>query len=348
MFHRWVPLVLLLALHPGCGPPQNITHLSPGADIQKRAQTAFINAKPGDIIEFAEGRYVLTRTLSLDVPGVTLRGKGSDKTILSFKDQETGSGGEGLLITQGGFTLEQIAIEDTRGDAIKVENADRVFFKHVRVAWTGEPAPTNGAYGIYPVKCRNVLIENCTAIGASDAGIYVGQCENIIVRNNMARNNVAGIEIENSVGADVYNNLAVDNTSGILVFTLPNLPKNEGHTARVFGNTLTTNNHPNFAKKGTLVSGLPPGNGLIIMANDRVEVFENQFADNHTAHISILSFRSTRRKIKDEAYDAFCEAISIHNNRFEGGGSDPQGEIGQIIRQAFGTSGPDIVYDGIA
>jgi len=339
-----LPFTLLLS----CAPPENITTISPGDNIQKAVQTAFIKAKPGDIIEFSEGHYAFTRTLSLDVENVTLRGKGADKTILSFKNQETGSGGEGLLITQGGFTIENIAIEDTQGDAIKVENVNRVFFKNVRIEWTGEPGPKNGAYGLYPVKCTNVLIENCTAIGASDAGIYVGQCKNVIVRNNLAKHNVAGIEIENTIGADVYNNTTQNNTSGMLVFTLPNLPQKEGHTCRVFNNTLTENNHHNFAKKGTLVSVLNPGNGLVIMANDKVEVFNNTFTNNNTANIAIMSFQSTKRKIKDKTYDPYCEAIYIHNNQFEGGGTDPQGEVGQLIRKAFGTKGPDIIYDGIS
>jgi hypothetical protein len=309
----------------GCA-PENVTKIPLSGDIQKTAQTAFIQAKPGDIIEFAEGRFEFSRTLSLDVENVTLRGKGADKTILSFKNQETGSGGEGLLITQGRFTTENIAIEDTKGDAIKVENVHRVFFKNVRVEWTGEPGPENGAYGIFPVQCRDVLIENCIAIGASDAGI----------------------EIENTIGADVYDNFSTSNTSGMLVFTLPNLPKKAGHSCRVFNNLVTANNHPNFAKKGTLISGLPPGNGLIIMANDKVEVFDNQFTHNNTANIAIMSFQSTKRKIKDKTYDAYCEAIAIYDNQFEGGGTDPQGKVGQIIRKAFGTRGPDIVYDGIA
>lgn len=348
--HKPYPLIIffVLPLLLSCAPSENITTISPGDNIQKTVQTAFIKAKPGDIIEFSEGHYAFTRTLSLDVENITLRGQGPDKTILTFKDQETGSGGEGLLITQGDFTLENIAIENTKGDAVKVEGVDRVFFKNVRVEWTGDPSPENGAYGLYPVKCTNVLIENSTAIGASDAGIYVGQCENVIVRNNLAKNNVAGIEIENTIGADVYNNVSQNNTSGMLVFTLPNLPKKEGHTCRVFNNTLTENNHPNFAKKGTLVSGLNPGNGLVIIANDKVEVFENTFTNNNTANIAIMSFQSTKRKIKDKTYDPYCEAIYIHNNQFEGGGTDPQGEVGQLIRQAFGTKGPDIIYDGIA
>src|SRR3546814_1516361 len=78
--------------------------------------------------------------------------------------------------------------------------------RRVRAEWTGGPSTDNGAYGLYPVQVDNVLIEDSVVKGASDAGIYVGQSTNIIVRNNRAEGNVAGIEIENSTGADVYGN----------------------------------------------------------------------------------------------------------------------------------------------
>ena len=76
--------------------------------------------------------------------------------------------------------------------------ADGVVFRRVRVEWTNGPSSENGAYGLYPVECRNVLIEECVAIGASDAGIYVGQSVDVIVRRSRAEYNVAGIEIENT------------------------------------------------------------------------------------------------------------------------------------------------------
>lgn len=332
--------VFLMACDPG---PRVI---EPGRDVQREAQRALITAKPGDTVRFGEGTFLFTKTLSLDVENVTVTGAGPERTILKFKDQVTGAGGEGLLVTKGGFTLENIAIEDSRGDAVKVSGVDGVTFRNVRVEWTRGPNPENGAYGIYPVDSRNVLIEDCKAIGASDAGIYVGQCENIIVRRNTAIMNVTGIEIENCVGADVYDNVTSDNTGGMLVFKLPNLPKKESRRCRVFNNKITSNNRENFAKPGTLVSGLPPGGGLILMATDDVEAFGNEIADNDTANLSILSFRSTRRKIKDEKFDPFCEGIHIHDNTFSGGGTNPMGELGEAIRATFGTNGPDIVYDG--
>jgi parallel beta-helix repeat protein len=318
---------------------------SPGAP--KEAQAAMINAKPGAVIEFGAGRFQFKSTLSLDVSGVTVRGQGADKTILSFKEQGPGTGGEGILITsKENVTLEDLAVEDARGDAVKAQGTRKIVFRNVRAEWTGGPNETNGGYGIYPVSCNQVLIEGCTSIGASDAGIYVGQSEDIIVRNNKAEKNVAGIEIENSLRADVHGNLATDNTGGILVFTLPDLPRKEGRHCRVYDNTLRGNNHPNFAPKGNTVATVPPGTGIMIMANDQVEVFRNTIEHNQTAGLVIVSYMITGLAIKDEKYDPFCESIHIHDNRFASNGEAPGGALGPLLGAVLGTPLPDILYDG--
>src|SRR5580658_2644455 len=222
--------VLLLFTLAGCQQKDShVVNVEAGPDFQKTLQGALIAAKPGAVIMLPAGKHQLDAQLSLTVPNVTIRGAGPDKTILSFTGQRAGA--SGMLATADGFTLEDLAIEDTKGDALKVNNSNGVTIRRVRTEWTGGPKETNGSYGIYPVQCKNVLIEESAAIGASDAGIYVGQSSNIIVRKSRAEKNVAGIEIENSVGADVYENVSTHNTGGILVFDLPDLPvKGGGHT----------------------------------------------------------------------------------------------------------------------
>ena len=331
------------------GPAANVTRVEAGPDAQKRAQTAMINAKPGAIIEFGPGKFDFEATLSLeDVSNVTIRGQGPDKTILSFAGQQQGTGGEGLRIKcPENVTVENLAVEDAKGDAVKAQDTKRLIFRNVRVEWTGGPKETNGAYGLYPVLCSDVLIEDCTAIGASDAGIYVGQSENIIVRRNRAEKNVAGIEIENSVNADVYDNIATDNAGGILIFSLPDLPKKDGHACRVFDNTVIANNHENFAPKGNIVASVPPGTGLMLMANDQVEIFKNKVEDNNSTGLLIVSYLINRKPIKDEQYDPYCEAVYVHDNHFAKNGESPGGDLGNILAKALGTPFPDIMYDGM-
>ncbi len=324
-----------------------VTRIEPGPDVQKRLQRAMIEAKSGETIELAEGRYDLNATLSLDVADVTIRGAGHDKTILDFSRRQAGTGGEGLLVTTGPITLEDFAVEDARGDAIKITGADGVTFRRIRTEWTGGPDSQNGSYGIYPVQCSNVLVEHCVAIGASDAGIYVGQSENIIVRHNRTQRNVAGIEIENSLHADVYENHCSENSGGILVFALPNLPVKHGRHCRVFKNEIVDNNHPNFAPDGNIVALVPPGMGLMVMAYDDVEVFENEFRDNGTINIGIISYLTTEKKYDDPEYDPYAEGIAIHHNRFEGGGDRPAGKLGLMLGALVGGKFPDIAIDGV-
>jgi parallel beta-helix repeat protein len=319
--------------------------VKPGPDAQDDLQEALIAAKPGQIVRLAAGVFHLTDGLSLDVANVTVRGAGMNKSVLSFKGQE--AGGEGLLVTSSGVTLADFAVEDAKGDAIKVNGADGISMLRLRVEWTGGPKESNGAYGLYPVSSSNVLIDGCVAIGASDAGIYVGQSRNIIVRNSRAEQNVAGIEIENSYDADVYDNVATHNTGGILVFDLPDLPQQGGHNIRVFRNRSVDNDTPNFAPEGNIVGMVPKGTGMLIMANRNVEIFENEIGGNGTANLMITSYYSSGLDFDDDNYQPIPKAIHVHNNRFGKGGWDPVGDVGTFISGISGKPVPDIVWDGV-
>jgi parallel beta-helix repeat protein len=316
--------------------------LSPGPLAATELQRRLIEAKPGTTITLAAGKFEIVDGLSLAVDRVTLRGAGPDATILSFAGQTTA--GEGLLVTADDVRLEGFAIEDTRGDGIKSKGADRIIYRDLRIEWTGGPSEKNGAYGIYPVESQDVLIDSVTVRGASDAGIYVGQSRNIIVRENIAEFNVAGIEIENSFNADVFRNTATRNTGGILVFDLPGLPQKGGHNVRVFENRIVNNDTPNFAPAGNIVAGVPSGTGVIIMANRNVHVFGNAFENNRSAHVLITAYSLP---FTDDAYNPLPRDVVIRNNTYSGGGDDPQGILTPLA-EALGGTLPPIVWDGVS
>ena len=318
------------------------------ADFADTLRQRLLDAKPGDVIEVPAGRYTFDRSLSLRVDNVTLRGAGQDKSVLSFKGQKAGA--EGLLVNANHFTIENIAIEDAKGDGLKINEAEHITIRGVRVEWTGGPKTSNGGYGLYPVRTRNVLIENSIAIGASDAGIYVGQSRDVIVRNSRAEYNVAGIEIENTINADVYDNVATNNTGGILVFNMPAL-KQPGGNVRVFRNQVVGNNTGNFGAKGTPVASVPAGSGVVINSNDDVEVFDNEIADNKTANIIVSSVYSTGYSddSRSESFDPYPERISVHGNRLSGGGDSPDGlDLKALKVGVYGLNGrlPDVLWDG--
>jgi parallel beta-helix repeat protein len=332
----------LFGLLVACGQDEPI---APELSFEESLQQQLIQAQPGDIIEIKAGVHEMSRSLSLNVSGVTIRGAGRDSSILSFKNQMQGA--EGLIVAADDFVIEDLAIEDTVGDALKINESNNVIVRRIRTEWTGGALSSNGAYGIYPVQSNNILIDDVVVIGASDAGIYVGQSSQIIVRNSRAEYNVAGIEIENSTFADVYNNIATNNTGGILIFDLPNLPIQGGRNTRVFNNQVFENNTPNFAPEGNIVGEVPAGTGMMILANDEIEVFDNNFTDNDTTSILIVSYYITERPFDDPNYDPFPESIYIHDNEINGGGTNPDSEPLQLLQSSMGGQAiPDIVWDG--
>jgi parallel beta-helix repeat protein len=322
---------------------------SPEANVQKAVATA----TEGTTIVFGEGTFAFTNGFACGTAQkLVIKGQGMDKTILDFKGQTNGGQAVGIYCNRDGFTVTDLTVRDTYGDAVKVEGASDVTFRRVRVAWTNEADPTShGAYGLYPVQCKNVLIEDSEVNGASDAGVYVGQSENIVVRRNTAHKNVAGIEIENSHAADVYDNTSTDNTAGVLVFALPGLQKTDTKGVRVYQNMIIGNNRHNFAGGG-IVKNVPAGIGMLLMAADSVEVFKNTLGDNGTGHIGVVSYFLADQKFTSAPnYTPYPTNIWIHDNTFTGGGTmpDKSNVLGAVLAL---TPFPNmvvstVVYDGI-
>jgi parallel beta-helix repeat protein len=289
----------------------------------------FNDAQANQTIAFGEGTFEFATDLSLTVPGVTLVGQGMNATVMSFAAQTTGA--QGILVTGDNFTAKNFAIVDTVGDGLKLEGVDGVTIEKVRVEWTGEPSTENGAYGLYPVQCSRVQIRDSLVRGASDAGVYVGQSQNIILSGNTATGNVAGIEIENSTNADVHDNVANGNTGGVLVFNLPGLPVGNGSGTRVFNNTITNNNLENFAPPGNIVGKVPAGTGVVVLAASNVEIFDNDISNHIAAPLSVVSYIPIDETPGDPSYDPFPTAIYAHDNRISGIANMPTGELGALL-----------------
>jgi parallel beta-helix repeat protein len=338
---RLLPAALLLVLA--------IHSANAQTDVEKRIQTQCILAEDGDIIEIPAGIFTIASTLSLDEKkNITLRGAGQDKTVLSFKGQKQGA--EGLKVSNcTNIVLENFTIEDAKGDIIKTQNVNGIIFRDITARWTGKPDESNGSYALYPVQCQKVRIERCTAIGASDAGIYVGQSDSVWVTECTAKNNVAGIEIENTTNAWVWKNHAFENTGGILVFDLPDLPKKRGGHVKVYDNLVARNNYRNFAPKGNIVGSVPAGTGVMVLATNDVEVYNNKIWENKTVSTGIVSYYITETPINDKSYIPYPSSVSVHDNIFSDGRRMPtlKHKLGFIFWWKFGKKVPHILYDGI-
>ncbi|HRI26845.1 MAG TPA: parallel beta-helix domain-containing protein [Chitinophagales bacterium] len=352
-----LPLLLLLTFFANCNKEEDtkVHHFSPSADVQSKLQETLITMNDGDIIHLSAGTYNFTATLSVDdKKNYTIMGDGMNNTILSFAGQVSGS--EGLKISNGSnVLLHNFTVEDTKGDGIKVKDTEGLTFMNVGAQWSGEADESNGAYGLYPVTCKHILIDGCYVKGASDAGIYVGQSEYIIVKNSTVEYNVAGIEIENCNYADVFNNLAKNNTGGILVFDMPGLTLKNGRQCRVYNNQVQDNNYRNFAPAGNVVGNVPPGTGIMIMTSKEVEVFNNTITNNNVLGLGIVSYEvlayfDSNLSYDDPAYVPYVEGIYIHDNTFSRTPVYPQNlnNIGTILTIQYPNGDiPDIIYDGI-
>ena len=326
--------------------PKCSVSISPSDDDQSELQGALIDAESGDTVCLEKGRFKLTRQLTLSAERVTVRGE--EGTILDFSEQTAGA--NGFEISADHVTLESVRIENPKGDGVRATEVDSPTIRNVQVVWTGGPSTGNGGYGIYPVLSKNVLVEDCFASGASDTGIYVGQSEDIVIRNNEVTENVAGIEIENSTDAEVYGNHAHGNTGGILVFNLPGLMVKDGKRARVYDNQIEDNNLANFAQAGNIVADLPAGSGVFILASDDNEVYDNVIKNHDSAGITLVSWYVTLRDeegMKDADYDWFPERNSFHDNEITESGDMPQGRAVLIASVVGETTLADIVWDGI-
>ena len=338
---------------------------NPGEEA--KIEEAFLSLKDSTSILLKAGNYKFDNLSIAQVNHILIQGEGHDKTILDFSSQS--QGGEGIRVTDvKGFTIDAMTIKDSKGDLLKINKSRDVTVTNLHAVWSKADS-TSGGYAIYPVMCKNVLIENCYTEGSSDAGIYVGQTDSAIVRKCKAAKNVAGCEIENTSNAEVYDNEFYNNTAGFLIFDLPDLSKRGGHV-KVYNNHIHDNNFRNFAKAGSFgttwgVGNASPGSGIIILAASDIEIYNNKIINNNTSSITIASGFAVDEKAGEKInanYSPIPKNVNIHDNTIEMGPEFPkpayEHRIGQLLVATEAQLNkleptrknkriPFIMYDGI-
>lgn len=303
----------------------------------ERIQSAVDQARPGDTILVEPGLY--PETVSIDIPSLTVRGLIVDGERAWLDGENTRS--DGFNTTGDDFVLEGFGMRRYIGNAVLTTGAERVVYRNLYIEGT-DAGSVETIYGIYPVECTDILIEQNEVTGIADAAIYVGQSRGpIIVRDNVVHGNVTGIEIENSTHADVYDNHVYNNTAGVLVFLLPNNPSKVGYHTRIYANLIENNNHPNYGAPGSVVSQVPPGTGIMIITADNTEVFDNTIRGHVTAGLILTSLYSLYPR--DTVFDLgpLPENNYIHSNTWANNGNAPQGMAAEL-----GIPGADIVWTG--
>jgi len=239
-------------------------------------QSAIDAAAPGAVIQISAGTY--HEALTIATPRITLVGLGA--VVI----ENPGDAEDGISVADAGdgFTLANVTVRGFEENGVKLDHVDGFLLSNVR-------AENNGEYGLFPVFSSHGVIEHCSASGHSDTGIYVGQSDHVIMRDNVASANVNGLEIENSAHIVAEDNESFDNVAGILVVLLPGLDVKTSSDIRVRGNRVHDNNHPNFAAPGEIESFVPSGAGILVVGTDRTSVVDNVVTGNQFTGIAVGS-----------------------------------------------------------
>jgi parallel beta-helix repeat protein len=250
-----------------------------------------------------------------------------------------GKRNDAVLYSGNGIRVENLKITNYKGNAIMGQAGNNFVVRHNWIV-------NSGVYGIFPEFAQNGLIEYNTLTGIEDAAIYVGMSDNIQVSHNEVHGNVAGIESENSRHVVIEHNLAYDNAGGILTFITPGLPIKTAFDVIIRNNFVVSNNHKNFGAPGSIVSGVPSGTGIIVMAADDVVIENNVIRDNKNAGIIVADHKSFANITPDPESDPNPDRVQVLPNFFADNGYEPIKDIKALMLAGLTTQGPDLVAVG--
>jgi parallel beta-helix repeat protein len=307
------------------GAPRTLTVKS-GEDIQAVVDQAY----PGDTVEVEYGVY--HQKVVVNASDITLRGLPNPAGDYPLLDGEN-KFADGVLVSGNNFVVEKLEIRNYTSNGVLAEGVRNVVMRDLKVVDTG-------VYGLYPVHSSGVLIEHIDVTGVNDAGIYAGQSEDIIVRDSVAYSNVIGIEIENSVNWEIYNNHTYANSAGLFFDLLPQLTSKVAVGGKVYNNLVENNNHPNFARPDMSAALIPAGTGVLLLGVDEVEVYSNTITGNNSGGVAVfrtaVAFDQSRMDIDD-----LPERNWIHSNSFKDNGQAPDAFLSKL-----GVPGADLLWDG--
>jgi parallel beta-helix repeat protein len=293
-------------------------------------QEAVDRAGPGDTIIVPFGVY--KESVVIDLSDIKIIGEGTNKNEWPVLEGE-GFRADGLIAAGNNFEMANFVVRNYTSNGVLVEGATGVYLHDMY-------AENTGVYGVYPVRSTNVLLERLEATLMNDAGIYAGKCRDVVIRNTLTYGNVIGVELENTVNGEVYDNVAHDNTVGIFIDLLPQLPSKVSLNTKVYDNLIENNNGENFAKPGTSQALIPPGTGLLILAADHVEAYNNVIRGNKSAGLAVFNL-TIGFSTEEIDVGPNPEYTYAHDNTYENNGYDADPFVKNMLGRGF-----DIIWDG--
>lgn len=299
--------------------------------VSNSIQAAVNAAAPGDRIIVPPGVY--RENVAVNKSDITITG--SKNAIL---DGEGLAGTNGIRVASStagvyldGFTIDGLTIRNYRRNGILLVRVNnyvirRGFYEN------------NEAYGIYPIRSNNGVIEGNFTSGSDDAGIYVGQSDGSVIRGNVCFGNTVGIEIENTKNVEAIGNLVKENSVGFNIILLPNLQVKTSDHITLRSNTITNNNRPNtLTDPDEILSRLPDGLGVLVMACDFVTIENNRVMNNDSAGIAVVQLIPELAET-DPLVEPFPDHTLVVNNVVMHNGLDPDPRIAPF-------PGADLLWD---
>jgi parallel beta-helix repeat protein len=273
-------------------------------------RAAIAQAAPGDRIEVLPGTYREgargdLNAVTITKPGLELVGlarPGAPVVLENAGDQAFGiwvspasSAGEGPQsdvehppcglsgTTLRGFVLRGFTVRGFAVHGVHLACVDGF-------SLTDNHADANGVYGLFPiVSSHGVLAGNVATKTQTDAAIYVGQSDDVLIAANSVHDNLLGIEVENSRNCAVVANEAYANTLGIFVDILPFLERGTQESTLVAYNSVHDNNRPNTAEPDDILGVLPSGLGVLVAGGRSTTVLMNDVRNNGFTGIAVAS-----------------------------------------------------------
>lgn len=266
-------------------------------------QQAVDEAVPGDTIVVAPGTYS-GPTISVPTSGLTIAG--SKAAVIDATGNTYGITVGTQLTFDPGPACPAYGVHDFNISGIGVRNAEDTgifLFGVDKYEVSGGSYLNNGQYGIFARCSRGGLIDRNSGGGGNDATIYVGVDNETVVEKNHLSNGELGIELENTNNSVVRDNKLTDNTTGIFVIVLPNLPTSSTETALIEHNVVHKNNRPNPFPPVCQGPGTPPGcveeffddlqllpsgSGIINVGGHSVTIRRNVVVRNDTVGVGVV------------------------------------------------------------